>query len=60
MDPKPAYLSETGMRLYRQAPLDQPLPTPVNAVLPGRRLNPPEPGIRSLAVYNPIHYQETA
>ncbi len=59
MDPKPAYLSETGMRLYRQAPPDQPLPTPVNAVLPGRRLNPPEPGIRSLAVYNPIHYQET-
>ena len=59
MDPSPAYLSETGMRLYRQVPPDQPLPTPVNAVLPGRRLNPPEPGIRSLAVYNPIHYQET-
>ena len=59
MDPRPAYLSETGMRLYRQTPPDQPLPTPVNAVLPGRRLNPPEPGIRSLAVYNPIHYQET-
>ena len=59
MDQKPSYLSEIGMRLYRQAPLDQPLPTPVNAVLPGRRLNPPEPGIRSLAVYNPIHYQET-
>ena len=59
MDRKPAYLSETGMRLYRQTPPDQPLPTPVNAVLPGRRLNPPEPGIRSLAVYNPIHYQET-
>jgi len=32
----------------------------VNAVLPGRRNNPPEPkaGIRQLAVYNPIHYQE--
>ena len=59
MDRKPAYLSETGMRMYRQTPPDQPLPTPVNAVLPGRRLNPPEPGIRSLAVYNPIHYQET-
>ena len=59
MDPKPAYLSETGMRLYRQTPPGQPLPAPVNAVLPGRRLNPPEPGIRSLAVYNPVHYQET-
>jgi len=30
----------------------------VAAVLPGRRNNPPETGIRSLAVYNPIHYFE--
>jgi len=59
LDRKPSYLSEIGRRLYRQTPLDQPLPTPVNAVLSGRRLNPPEPGIRSLAVNNPIHYQET-
>jgi hypothetical protein len=59
LDARPAYLSETGMRLRRQVPPGEPLPTPVNAVLPGRRLNPPEPGVRSLAVYNPIHYQET-
>lgn len=59
LDRKPTYLSEIGMRFYRQTPLDQPLPTPVNAVLSGRRLNPPEPGIRSLAVNSPIHYQET-
>jgi hypothetical protein len=34
--------------------------TPVDAVVPGRRNNPPEPelGIRSLAVFNPIHYFE--
>jgi len=31
---------------------------PVNAVLGGRRNNPPQPGVRSLAVYNPIHYQD--
>jgi hypothetical protein len=33
----------------------------VNAVLPGRRNNPVDKkaGIRPLAVYNPIHYQET-
>jgi phosphoenolpyruvate carboxykinase (diphosphate) len=33
---------------------------PVNAVLPGRRNNPPDhaAGIRQLAVYSPIHYQE--
>ncbi len=32
----------------------------MNAVISGRRNNPPErsKGIRSLAVYNPIHYQE--
>jgi len=59
LDKKPSYLSEIGMRLYRQVPLGEPVQTPVNAVLPGRRLNPPEPGIRSLAVCNPIHYQET-
>jgi len=33
---------------------------PVGAVLPGRRNNPPDSkaGIRPLAVYGPIHYQE--
>ena len=32
----------------------------MNAVLPGRRNNPPDPkaGHPALAVYNPIHYQE--
>ncbi|MGL4854129.1 MAG: hypothetical protein ACRC37_02630, partial [Lentisphaeria bacterium] len=30
----------------------------VNATMPGRRNNPAEPGIRPLAVYNPVHYQE--
>jgi hypothetical protein len=27
-------------------------------MLPGRRNNPPAPGIKPLAVYGPIHYQE--
>jgi hypothetical protein len=31
---------------------------PVIAVMSGRRNNPPEPGIRPLCVYGPIHYQE--
>ena len=54
------YLAKIGMHLYRGIPTDQPIATPVNAVLPGRRNNPPDKaaGIRSLAVYNPIHYQE--
>ena len=52
------YLAELGARLYRDVPFGEPLPSPVNAVLPGRRNNPAEPGIRPLAVFNPIHYQE--
>ena len=54
------YLAERGTRLCRGIAADQALHTPVNSVLFGRRNNPAEPanGIRGLAVYNPIHYQE--
>jgi len=52
------YVAEMGARFHRKLPLDAPLCNPVDAVLTGRRNNPPEPGIRPLAVYNPIHYQE--
>lgn len=52
------YIAEMGTRLYRQIPAGEPVLTPVNAVLGGRRNNPPQPGIRPLAVYNPIHYQD--
>jgi hypothetical protein len=47
-------------RLQRRIPLTAPVLTPVNAVMPGRRNNPPDPAarIRSLAVFNPIHYME--
>jgi hypothetical protein len=57
---KPArkYMAEMSTRFYRKLPLDNSVCHPVDAVLTGRRNNPPEPGIRSLAVYNPIHYQE--
>lgn len=55
-------LAEIGERFSRRIPLDQPVLMPVNAVLPGRRNNPPgEEGgkkIPPLSVYNPIHYQE--
>ena len=47
-----------GARLLSPIAGRQPVYNPVHAVLPGRRNNPPEPGIRSLAVYNPIHYFE--
>lgn len=54
------YIAEVGARLYRKIPSDKAVYFPVNAVLPGRRNNPGDSnqGIRPLAVYNPIHYQE--
>ncbi len=60
LDARAVYLAEMGTRLRRRIPPGQPLFTPVNAVLPGRRNNPPESSsqIRSLAVFNPIHYLE--
>jgi hypothetical protein len=44
--------------LRRRVPAGEPVYNPVAVVLSGRRNNPPEPGIRPLAVYNPIHYFE--
>ena len=52
------YLAEISARLRRRVPPEKPLYTPVTAVLPGRRNNPPETGIRALACYNPIHFFE--
>ncbi len=56
--PHERYLAEVGARLMCGVKLDAPIEFGVGAVLMGRRNNPPELGIRSLAVYNPIHYQE--
>lgn len=55
------YISDMGVRLKRKIKLEDPVIHVVNAVLPGRRNNPVDKkaGIRPLAVYNPIHYQET-
>jgi hypothetical protein len=52
------YLALVGTRFHRRIAPQQPLHLPVNAVLAGRRNNPPDGAIRMLAVYNPIHYQE--
>jgi hypothetical protein len=52
------YLAEISARLRRRVPMNKPLYTPVTAVLPGRRNNPPEAGIRALACYNPVHFFE--
>jgi len=60
VDPVTRYLSEISTRLARGLRMDQTVHFPVNAVLPGRRNNPRDhaAGIRPLAIYNPIHYQE--
>lgn len=60
VEPMAAYVAEMGTRLFRALPAEEAVRHPVNAVLLGRRNNPPrrDQGIRSLAVYNPIHYQE--
>ncbi|HWQ79041.1 MAG TPA: hypothetical protein VN381_09495 [Anaerovoracaceae bacterium] len=62
MNPIKLYLAEVGERFSRKVPPEQPILMPVNAILPGRRNNPPgtEGGkkIPPLSVYNPIHYQE--
>ena len=60
MQPFARYVSEQAMRLARKIPGNESLNIPVHSVLMGRRNNPPDKkaGIPSLAVYNPIHYQE--
>jgi hypothetical protein len=59
-NPRNSYLAQVGSRLARGLSLNDPVYFPVNAVLQGRRNNPQDKaaGIRPLAVYNPIHYQE--
>jgi len=56
-----SYLGDIGVRLSRKIKSEDPVINVVNAVLPGRRNNPidKKAGIRPLAVYNPIHYQES-
>ncbi|HEY3860383.1 MAG TPA: hypothetical protein VGO59_00725 [Verrucomicrobiae bacterium] len=58
--PRDVHAAEMATRLQRRIGLETPLYTPVNVVVPGRRNNPPDEkaGIRSLAVFNPVHYME--
>ncbi|MGA3006978.1 MAG: hypothetical protein ABSE59_03705 [Opitutaceae bacterium] len=60
VDARGAHLARMATRLFRRLPAEAPLYTPVDALVPGRRNNPPDPQarIRSLAVFNPIHHLE--
>jgi len=59
-NPRDLYLARIATRLARCMSFKDPVYFPVNAVLQGRRNNPQDKakGIRPLAVFNPIHYQE--
>ncbi|MDO8542316.1 MAG: hypothetical protein Q7S40_17900 [Opitutaceae bacterium] len=57
-DPRTTYLAQVGAQLYRRVPAGATALFPVGAVLAGRRLNPPEGGVRPLCVFGPLHYQE--
>jgi len=59
-DPKKIRIAKICTRLFRGLTSKEPVYWPVNAVLPGRRNNPPDvkAGVPAMAVYNPIHYQE--
>ncbi|MDH3527057.1 MAG: hypothetical protein OEM43_06095 [Gammaproteobacteria bacterium] len=57
-NPTGKYMADMSTRFHRKIDLENTVCHPVDAVLAGRRNNPPEAGIRPLAVYNPIHYQE--
>lgn len=62
LEPIKIYLARTGERMAKRIDADKPIVKPVDAILPGRRNNPPsvENGkkVPPLAVYNPIHYQD--
>lgn len=58
INPRAEYLAEMGARLFRRLPAGAPVLNPVNAVLTGRRNNPASKGLRPLAVFGPVHYQE--
>lgn len=60
VNPMGPYVAQVGVRLSRGIKANDPVHIPVGGNLIGRRNNPPNKaeGIRGLAVYNPIHYQE--
>jgi hypothetical protein len=59
-EPLSRYLADLGPALYRRVRSGERVLHPVGATVPGRRNNPADPasGIRPLAVYGPIHYQD--
>ncbi|WP_404424526.1 hypothetical protein [Nibricoccus sp. IMCC34717] len=57
-DPLGAHLADLTARLHRKVGSKDPIYSPVTVLVPGRRNNPPEKGVRPLAMFNPIHFLE--
>jgi phosphoenolpyruvate carboxykinase (diphosphate) len=57
-DPLGAHLADLTARLHRKVGSKDPVYAPVTVLVPGRRNNPPEKGVRPLAMFNPIHFLE--
>ncbi|EAL49814.2 hypothetical protein CL6EHI_198620 [Entamoeba histolytica] len=63
LDPEYTYMTFKAIQLYRKISDEEPLYTPVDAVLSGRRNNPPQVAkngmkLRPLSVFAPLHYFE--
>ncbi|EDY82388.1 hypothetical protein VDG1235_2010 [Verrucomicrobiia bacterium DG1235] len=57
-DERSVYVANVGAALYRRLEPGKSPYFPVNCVLPGRRNNGPAEGVRALAPFGPVHYQE--
>ncbi len=57
-DPVGTRLAALASRLHRRLSVNSNYRDPVTLVAPGRRNNPPEKGVRALAVFGPLHYLE--
>jgi hypothetical protein len=54
INPRETYLAEMSSRLFPAFAPERPCITTSHCRVAGRRNNPPEPGVRPLAVFNPI------
>ena len=56
--PRETAAAQLALNLFHRRPAAATDAVPVHVVAAGRRNNPPEPGVRPLCVFNPLHYME--
>ncbi len=57
-NPRETATADLAVHLYKGVPTSEPVMWPVDVIAAGRRNNPPEPGVRPLCTFNPLHYME--